>query len=97
MHKYGYLFLLLFSFFTIHGQINPLVTGDSLAQRNWVEAKYAEMTLEEKVGQLFMVSIASNQKENTTSSIKKLIKEEHIGNAIGFHLCLSMEYDFGRY
>ena len=40
------------------------------------------MTLEEKVGQLFMVSVASNQKESATSAIKTLIKEEHIGGII---------------
>ncbi len=59
-----------------------MITGDSIAQQNWVDTRYNEMTLEEKVGQLFMVSVASNQKKSATSTIKTLIKEEHIGGVI---------------
>ncbi len=59
-----------------------MITGDSIAQQNWINTRYNEMTLEEKVGQLFMVSVTSNQKKSATSAIKTLIKEEHIGGVI---------------
>jgi len=68
MSKYFYPFIFLFSVFVGQSQVNPLMTLDSLAQQNWVEAKYNTMTIQEKVGQLFMVSIASNQNENACLS-----------------------------
>jgi len=61
---------------------NPLITSDSLLQEKWVDARYNEMTLEEKMGQLFMVSVASNQSTQSTDRIKQLIKEHHIGGVI---------------
>ena len=82
MRNYLYLLFFFFSFFISRGQINPLITKDSLAQQQWVEARYGEMTLDEKIGQLFMVSVASSQNEKATSAIKALIKEEHIGGVI---------------
>lgn len=62
--------------------IDPLVTNDTLTQTEWVNGMYASMTLEEKVGQLFMVSVASNQNKASTDKIKKLIGLEHIGGVI---------------
>lgn len=59
-----------------------MVTVDSLEQKAWVEATYQEMSLEEKIGQLFMVSIASNQNKAAALHIKKLIEERHIGGVI---------------
>ena len=40
------------------------------------------MTLEEKIGQLFMVRVASDQNKKATNAIKTLIEEEHIGGVI---------------
>jgi beta-glucosidase-like glycosyl hydrolase/CubicO group peptidase (beta-lactamase class C family) len=40
------------------------------------------MTLEERVGQLFMVSIASNQDQASKDKIKKLVQEQGIGGVI---------------
>ena len=64
------------------GQINPLVVKDSIAQMAWVENQYANMSLQEKVGQLFMVSVASNQSKTATDRIKNLVKEQGIGGVI---------------
>jgi len=55
---------------------------DSLAQQNWVDARYSEMSLEEKVGQLFMVMVASDQNKAKTDNVKKLIKDQKIGGVI---------------
>ncbi|MEM1259729.1 MAG: glycoside hydrolase family 3 N-terminal domain-containing protein [Bacteroidota bacterium] len=71
-------FAALFSF----GQNNPLVAKDSLAQSEWVDKMYASMSLEERVGQLFMVSVASNQNKNATSAIQDLVQEHHLGGVI---------------
>ena len=82
MRKYFYSLIFFISFFIGQSQVNPLVTSDSIAQETWVDTKYNELTLEEKVGQLFMVSVASSQNKNATSAIKKLIQEERIGGVI---------------
>ena len=61
---------------------NPLVTKDSLAQKTWVDRQYEKMTLNEKLGQLFMVSVASNQSKQATDQIKNLIIKENLGGVI---------------
>ncbi|WP_339629555.1 glycoside hydrolase family 3 N-terminal domain-containing protein [uncultured Maribacter sp.] len=61
---------------------NPLVTKDSLAQKTWVDRQYDKMTLNEKLGQLFMVSVASNQNKQATDQIKSLIIKENLGGVI---------------
>ncbi|GGD41307.1 beta-N-acetylglucosaminidase [Muriicola marianensis] len=40
------------------------------------------MSLEEKIGQLFMVLVASDQNKESTDRIKDLIREEHLGGLI---------------
>ncbi len=62
--------------------IDPLITKDSLAQKRWVNGIYESMSLEEKVGQLFMVSIASDQDKMSIEKIKQLIISENIGGII---------------
>ncbi|RKN76924.1 glycoside hydrolase family 3 N-terminal domain-containing protein [Ulvibacterium marinum] len=66
----------------IEAQENPLMTEDSLAQSSWVNERYSAMTLEEKIGQLFMISVASSQDKGSTDKLKDLIKEHGIGGVI---------------
>lgn len=82
MRSYLIIFLTLFSFFLAKGQSNPLVTKDSIAQQRWVNITYEKMTLNEKLGQLFMVSIASNQDKATVGKTIDLIKSQNIGGII---------------
>lgn len=79
----NYLFPLFLLFFILaNGQKNPLVASDSVGQAAWVAAKYDAMTLEEKIGQLFMVSVASNQGMAATERIGQLIRQHHVGGVI---------------
>ncbi len=80
----SFLLVFFFSIICFQGvpQDNPLVTGDTLAQKEWVERQYKTMTLSERIGQLFMVSVSSNQGRTATDRIKKLIVEHHIGGVI---------------
>ncbi len=64
------------------GQENPLIAKDSLAQMNWVERQYQNMSLEEKVAQLFMVSVSSEQNDAALDKIERLVEEEHVGGII---------------
>ncbi|MBR9846547.1 MAG: hypothetical protein GYB35_10820, partial [Algicola sp.] len=66
---------------TVVSQVDnhPLRTKDVQAQKKWVDSLYNNMSLEEKVGQLFMVRAFSNQSQAHVNSIAKLINENHIG------------------
>ncbi|MDB2462961.1 serine hydrolase, partial [Algibacter sp.] len=61
---------------------NPLLTKDAAAQKKWVDSVYASMNLAEKVGQLYMVQVMSNQDQTTKNKVVKTIKEHHIGGVI---------------
>ncbi|MDF0717429.1 glycoside hydrolase family 3 N-terminal domain-containing protein [Muricauda sp. 334s03] len=77
-----FLTLLLCICLQTFGQYNPLVVKDSVAQMAWVENRYANLSLEERIGQLFMVSVASNQGRTATDRVRDLVKEEGIGGVI---------------
>ena len=74
--------LFLLTIVCVNAQQNPLVTKDSLAQQRWVNKQFESMSLDERLGQLFMVSVASDQPKSATNKIAALIKEEHIGGVI---------------
>ena len=81
------LFLSLISIFclvldSISAQEHPLITKDYEAQQQWVDSLYSAMTLEEKVGQLFMVQVFSNKDQKHKNDIVGLIKKHHIGGVI---------------
>ena len=82
MRFYSVLPLFLLIFVSINAQRNPLVVKDSALQQRWVDSQYAEMSLDEKLGQLFMVSVASSQPKAATDKIATLIQTEHIGGVI---------------
>jgi beta-glucosidase-like glycosyl hydrolase len=50
----------------------------------WVDSIYGQMSLKEKVGQLFMVAAYSNRDMNHMDSIQNLIKNQKIGGLIFF-------------
>ncbi len=84
MKKLGFTFILAFlSFAAIAQDRNPLIVkNDFQNQRKWVDSLFDNMTLEEKMGQLFMVDIFSSDPETKTDKIKDLIKNYHIGGVI---------------
>src|SRR5690606_21236783 len=51
-------------------------------QKKWVDSIYDNMTLEEKMGQLFMVDIFSSYPKAKTDKIKDLIANYHLGGII---------------
>lgn len=63
-------------------EAHPLLTADIQLQRQWVDSIYNSMSLEEKVGQLFMVDVFSNQSAAKTRQISEYIKEHHLGGII---------------
>lgn len=78
---YAFIFFLLISFQGISQTKSPLFAEDYPQQKKWVDSVYDSMDLKEKVGQLFMASIWSKN-ENEADSIRKQIRENHIGGLI---------------
>ncbi|RZJ72795.1 glycoside hydrolase family 3 N-terminal domain-containing protein [Flavobacterium sp.] len=50
----------------------------------WVDSLYKNMTIDEKIGQLFMVAAYSNKDTAHFNSVSRLIKNQHIGGVIFF-------------
>ncbi|RMA64243.1 beta-glucosidase-like glycosyl hydrolase [Ulvibacter antarcticus] len=64
-------------------QLNPLIVEHDLArQQKWVDSIYGNMSLQEKVGQLFMPVIFSSDSKKKTDQIKDLIANQYIGGLI---------------
>ena len=62
---------------------NPLIVkNDFQNQKKWVDSIYDSMTLEEKMGQLFMADIFSSDPKAKTDKIKDLITNYHLGGII---------------
>ncbi|MFI0489890.1 glycoside hydrolase family 3 N-terminal domain-containing protein [Flavobacterium sp.] len=57
---------------------------DSDAETRWVDSIYGKLSLEEKVGQLFMVAAYSNRDSTHVNEINKLITDNKIGGLIFF-------------
>lgn len=75
-------FLLILSVLPGFGQSHPLVASDSLQQAQWVNTRYERMSLDEKVGQLFMVLVTSDADPVNIAKTKALIQKEHLGGLI---------------
>jgi len=80
--KIFFLVLLLNCVFLEAQNLDPLQTNDAVAQKKWVDSLMNKMTLDEKIGQLFMVQAYSNKDEKHRNSIDSLIKNYHIGGLI---------------
>src|SRR5699024_2177274 len=64
--------------------VYPLVTKDSLAQRQWVDSLYDAMTLDERIGQLFMVDLFPERGQKDIDYVHHLVKDYHVGGVIFF-------------
>lgn len=61
---------------------NPLIAEDSEAQTKWVDSIYTSMSLEEKVGQLFMIQAFSDKGLAHENIIYNTVKKHHVGGII---------------
>ncbi len=86
MHRLSLFLIIFFLIFSsgVNSQINPLVTKDSIAQERWVDSIMSTMSLEEKIGQLFMVAAYTNRDAEHEKYISSLIEKYHLGALIFF-------------
>ncbi len=54
------------------------------AESEWIDAELRKMSLEEKIGQFFMVAAYSNRGEEHLQHLDSLVTEQHIGGLIFF-------------
>ena len=57
---------------------------DSNQETKWVDSIYSKMSLQEKIGQLFMISAYSNKDSVHVNSVEKLIQDYKVGGVIFF-------------
>ena len=83
MKKEFILIFLISLVFNLSAQtVDPLRTKDFDAQDVWVDSIINNMTIDEKIGQLFMVQAYSNLDQNHEDFITNLITKYHVGNLI---------------
>ena len=80
------LITLLFFVFTYNYSQGPLISSDYNEQKKWVDSVYSSLTIDEKIGQLFTVWVATKYGSDEINHISKLIKEHHLGGLI-FSCC----------
>ena len=75
-------FLILSNFLLQAQELDPLKAKDEFAQKKWVDSLLNTMTIDEKIGQLFMVQAYSNSDEKHSEVIDSLIEKYNIGGLI---------------
>lgn len=53
-------------------------------QKKWTDSVYNSLSIDERIGQLFMVAAYSNKNEAHFQSLEKLVKEQYLGGLIFF-------------
>ena len=82
LKKLFFIFFLL-TLFNLCGQnFDPLRTDDYFLQEKWVDSILSSMTIDEKIGQLFMIQAYSNLDSVHENEIKEMIQKYHVGNLI---------------
>ncbi len=91
MHRvfiYGFLFLLLSSFFypqqTIFIEEGKTPIPQASADKVWVDSVMNTLSIEEQIGQLIMVAAYSNKGAAHVKEIEALVKDQKIGGLIFF-------------
>ena len=80
----GIFVLTLFSLFLYSLQSSAQAVFQSPEAKVWADSILLDMTMDEKIGQLFMVAAYSNLGEDHQKKMLKLIREDHIGGMIFF-------------
>ncbi|MEE9349458.1 MAG: glycoside hydrolase family 3 N-terminal domain-containing protein [Flavobacteriaceae bacterium] len=66
----------------VFAQSNPLQVKDSVAQQKWTDSILSQMTIDQKIGQLFMLAAYTNKEKKHTDYITSVIKKYELGGLI---------------
>jgi len=81
------LFLLIFLFtyaFVEAQDEDPLAKADTYGQQVWVDSILKSMTIDQKIGQLFMIQAYSNRDAQHQADVVSLIKKYKVGGLVFF-------------
>src|SRR5690625_1795860 len=80
---FGIVFFLLANLTVLAQEPNPLIATDDFEnQKKWVDSIYNSMTIDQKLGQLFMADVFSSDSRARLDKIKTLISDYHLGGII---------------
>lgn len=82
MKKFLCILVLFVSLSSLAQNFDPLRTPDYDIQQQWVDSILTSLSVDQKIGQLFMVQAYSNKDEKHTEFIKEMITKYHVGNLI---------------
>ena len=82
LKKLLFISLLVIYVSTCGQNLDPLRTEDYYAQEKWVDSILSSMTIDKKIGQLFMIQAYSNLDSVHENKIKEVIQKYHVGNLI---------------
>ncbi|SHO63946.1 glycoside hydrolase family 3 N-terminal domain-containing protein [Algoriphagus zhangzhouensis] len=87
----GVFLLCCIAFFFTSGRMDnailvedPLIASNEMAQLTWVDSVFEDLTLDQRLGQLFMVAAYSNKDQRHIDEISNLVKSENLGGLIFF-------------
>jgi beta-glucosidase-like glycosyl hydrolase len=61
---------------------NPLLTKDVENQKKWVDSIYNNLSIDQKIGQLFTIWVATKQGPEKMEEVLSIIKKNHLGGLI---------------
>ena len=82
MKYFSFFVFIISSWSILQAQIDPLLSTDVEAQEKWVDSVYNNLSLKQRVGQLFMVDVFSEKGKAEQKRIEKLIEKDEIGGII---------------
>ncbi|TDQ27774.1 glycoside hydrolase family 3 N-terminal domain-containing protein [Tenacibaculum caenipelagi] len=63
-------------------EVDPLLSKDYTRQNVWVDSIMKNMSIDEKIGQLFMIQAYSNKDKTHEDFISNMVTKYHVGNII---------------
>tara|TARA_B100000787_G_scaffold159892_2_gene138462 strand:+ start:40515 stop:43439 length:2925 start_codon:yes stop_codon:yes gene_type:complete len=82
LKKLFFVIFVLISFNSYSQNLDPLRTDDYYLQEKWVDSILNSMTIDQKMGQLFMIQAYSNLDSVHENKIGQMIQKYHVGNLI---------------
>lgn len=103
MKKMKYYFLILLGVFSLgKAQYQPMNWNEEKEKEAqlWVKKTYDELSLDEKLGQLFILALYTNKGQEHIEEVRKMVKEEKIGGLIlmqeDIHQHIKLVNEFNR-
>ncbi|MDG3581631.1 glycoside hydrolase family 3 N-terminal domain-containing protein [Galbibacter pacificus] len=83
LKKNVFVVVFLCGFLNLSAQgVDPLITSDYQQQKAWVDSVYNALTLQEKIGQLFMIRAFTDKGQEHIQKVKNLVSNYQVGGVI---------------